>query len=122
MPKVLNDGDFLTIISFGSYARMEMPKTAMAAAGKTRAREVINSLTTAGTTPRVAPQRQTADMSSDFARTGTTNLIDAMSMSLKVLPCPLTPSYLSTRLFLNRLSSFLTFFDVTHAIVHPDRT
>lgn len=93
MPKVLNDGDFITIISFGSYARMELTKTAMSVAGKTRARDVINSLTTAGATPRVARQRQWAHVGSDFAHTGTTNLIEAMGMSLKVSPCPVKSSY-----------------------------
>ena len=46
--QVLSDEDYVTIISFGSNARVEMPKTHMTPDGKSRARDVINSLSTNG--------------------------------------------------------------------------
>ena len=50
----------MTIVSFGSSARIELPKTAMTPDGKSRAQTVIDGLSTAGTT----------------------NLIDALHMTL----------------------------------------
>ncbi len=99
--QVLNDDDEVTIISFGSNARVELPKLRMTPDGKQRARDVINSLATNG-------QASTSRLFNFISipwfyvlnlHAGSTNLIDAMQMSLKVpaalclivtLPCPVS--------------------------------
>jgi hypothetical protein len=46
--QVLSDQDYVTIISFGSAAKVELPKTHMTPDGKSRACDVIDSLLTNG--------------------------------------------------------------------------
>lgn len=46
--QVLSDEDYVTIISFGSAAKVELPKTHMTPDGKSRAMDVITKLHTNG--------------------------------------------------------------------------
>ena len=46
--QVLSDRDYVTIISFGSAAKVELPKTHMTPDGKARAMDVITKLYTNG--------------------------------------------------------------------------